>query len=568
MPQAQLADGTILDFPDGTPDDVMDRAVQSHMAEAATPQRGRHGATGGWDDPGIDLNKTVLRNDPLATGVVAAADAAKSMLSGLAQKGAGTLAGFGSLARQGGRAISGQPQDPNDTYMNAADATRSNPDSIINQNVQPATKQGQQVAGGIAAAMRYVGVEKVATALGDTLTKTLGPEAEDALSSAFQIGTLRAPEFRMNPARAPMTGIPQADAVSQMRNSGYFVSPHVPTGPKGAVAGSLTDRAAASVAGNATVDAKLSVPNQDKTNFFAARQARLETQYPTPAGVKAAVDKSEVPYEVIRGMKLDVPMTADYITGVSDLTSNPLNSAKPSAASASSIRKLQNELLTIGQAGGLATTDGIVTRVRQLRSSGFRDVAGNGTAAVQDFGAIQLKAADLLDDLMAKRVEQLASYGRTPMERHLLGKVYTDYVDARAWRSDLHVLEESMNKTTGQVSAAKINQIGKRKGLQGAYNNIDRAFDTNPTAMQDIARASMGAQPDTAAAGASLAGQGLINAYGFGNVLSRIVARYPARALAGKGVRQRQPTGAGKIGRKLGYRIATADAAAEDANGQ
>jgi len=40
MPRAQMADGTILDFPEGTPDAVIDRAVQEYLAEqkAQTPQ--------------------------------------------------------------------------------------------------------------------------------------------------------------------------------------------------------------------------------------------------------------------------------------------------------------------------------------------------------------------------------------------------------------------------------------------------------------------------------------------------------------------------------------------------
>lgn len=546
-------------------------AAADPYAGIADPVRPRHGASGGWDEPGIDLNKTALGTDPLATGAAAVADAGKSMLAGLVQQGAGTLEGLGSVARQYGRQATNQPPVPGDTYMNAANASRNNPDSIINQNVQPATQQGQQVAQGIAAAMRYTGIPQVSEALGDTLKKTLGPEAEDALSSAFQIGTLRAPEFRLNPAKAPLTGVPQADAVATMRNSGYLVSPHVPTGPGGEVSGTLVDKTAASLAGNATVDSRLSVVNQDKTNFFAARQARLTTKYPTKAAVDAAITKSEVPYEVIKGIGLEVPLDSQYIQTVMDLSKGPEGF---SATVPTAIRRLQNELLSPGRlaedTAGVRkgpTTEGIVDKVRQLRSKGYKNVIGQD-AATQDLGGMQLKAADALDDLMGRRVEQLSSYGRTAVEQHLLRKIYTDYLDARAWRSDLHVLEESMNPSTSQVSASKVAAIGERKTVKGAYGNIKQAFDTNPTAMQDVARASMGAQPDAAAAGASLGIQSLANAAGFGNLISRMLARYPARALAGKGVRQRQPTGLGKIARKAAYRAATLDQAAEDANGR
>jgi hypothetical protein len=39
MKQARLADGTTLQFPDETPDDVMDQAVQRHIAENRTPEQ-------------------------------------------------------------------------------------------------------------------------------------------------------------------------------------------------------------------------------------------------------------------------------------------------------------------------------------------------------------------------------------------------------------------------------------------------------------------------------------------------------------------------------------------------
>lgn len=41
---AQLSDGTLLEFPDDTPDDVMDKVVRQHIDAP-------HGATGSWGDP-------------------------------------------------------------------------------------------------------------------------------------------------------------------------------------------------------------------------------------------------------------------------------------------------------------------------------------------------------------------------------------------------------------------------------------------------------------------------------------------------------------------------------------
>lgn len=136
MPDAKLADGTILRFPEGTAPEVIDRAVKAHMAQprpSAYPSRISSAAPTGGNDPGgiLPLNKDAYGNtvfDPNA----------------------GLLGMLLSGATAPGDALTGklQVRDPETGGISQEAVNRSLNLSTLATPLPAATRAGQAVMGG------------------------------------------------------------------------------------------------------------------------------------------------------------------------------------------------------------------------------------------------------------------------------------------------------------------------------------------------------------------------------------------------------------------------------------
>ena len=339
---------------------------------------------------------------------------------------------------------------------------------------------------------------------------------------------------------------PAADAIRGMQNDGYAVPAHVTAGPGGATAGGAIERTVSGVAGSERVDNIMSVANQDVTDRFAARANGLQSEFVTPQAVQTAINAAEAPYADIKASGINVTADPDYINAVGRLGGNRNAQGvgvqvRPDRA----VRELQNGML-----GAQHTSESIVDDVRRMRSQGFKRVASDNVEA-QQLGQAQLDAADALDGLLERSLQreaQAAAAAGNNAASQLIGRLHQNYIQGRARRADLHILEDAMNTTTGNVEAAVIHRIGQRRPLRNPlYQRIARAYDTAPTAMAPVARASRGASgPSTldVAVGGGVAGA--TTPGGLGVLIASMLGRQMVRRAAARGGR-----GAGHVRRAV-----------------
>lgn len=488
--RAQLADGTILEFPDDTPDEVMDRAVQEHIQRPP-------GKVGSKEfDPAKWRAKDYL---------VGAADIAMSGLRGMVNEPSTTLAGLVGAV------------NPNDTYMAAKGRGRAaiEQDDQLVRSERLRTPQGELMATvmGMDPGLKLIG--NVLNAGGEAVERVAGPEARDVTESALTLATLR------TPGRAPTRRPPAAAAIERMRQDGFVVPGHTPAGPGGATAGSGGEKVLAGVAGGDRVDSMISVRNQDVASRWMSRGANLGTEFVEPEAVARAIQMAEIPYEEIRKAAITVRPDQPLLQEAARIV-NEAGTISPTAVRA--VRDLTQPL----------SPDGVIDSVRKLRQQGFRRISSDAVEA-QEIGELQVAAADALDSVLERSLQRegaaAAQTGNVTLAR-TLQRLHGAYVQGRAWRADLHILEDVMNRTTGAVSAQKLQRISQRRRLNPNYQRVVDAYNTSPYALQDLAPASRTAQVgtmDVAVGG----GMGSVrSAAGLGTLIGTLLGRHAARKAA------------------------------------
>lgn len=429
----------------------------------------------------------------------------------------GGIAGLAERIEGVGRGLIGAV-NPNDTYH---DARKRTPAPI--RDPQPVSAGGKVIQNALGAVIGGTRIPDVLNAVGGGIEAVAGPDAREALGTLAEVATL--PLSRGKP---PARLAPAGEALANVERNGFITSSHAPTGPTGGVAGTVTERAGSTIAGVDKVDALKSVANQEVTSRFAARGARLGSEFVEPATIREAVRRAEIPYDELRASGVRVAPDQALLNDAAAI----LNEASGiSPAAARSVRQLTQPL----------DTGSVIDAVRQLRQQGFKRVAGDNVEA-QEIGALQLRAADALDGVLDRSLQRAAATARqagNTAEASVLDRLYQGYVDGRAWRADLHILEEVTNPTTGAVSPAALARISERRRMNPQYQAIVEAFQATPYSMQDVAKASRAAQAGTmdVAVGGGL-GNALVNLSGLGKVAATIAVR---RGAARAGVQRLSP---------------------------
>lgn len=430
--RVKLANGTILEFPDDAPDDVINQVAKAETEAFARRSR---------DVAALKESAAELSGNPLKAGaqlVTGAFDVTAGGIAGLAEK----LEGLG---RGAVGAI-----NPNDTYM---DARRRTPPPV--RDPAPVTPGGRVIANALNTALGVVGVPQTLNATGEGIESLLGPAARDVAGTVTEAATLAVPAMRGRPQ------VPLAQAVENAERLGYVTPAYAPTGRAGQTAGGAVERAVEGAATQSS-EAIKSVVNQNVTDRLAARAGRLDTEYTTPTAIENAVQRAEAPFADIRQTKLEFASDPDYYRSVRDITGSQYNGRGVKLPIDEIVKKLQDALLSARR----HTVDSLIDQIGILRSQGFRALGGvDDAAAIR--GAAQLKAADALESLMERGLDRAAQRAQTvsPAASVLLQRLIQQYRTGRAWRSDLHIIEESMHPgKTGVIDAHRLARISQRRG--------------------------------------------------------------------------------------------------------
>lgn len=443
--------------------------------------------------------------------------AGAQLVGGVADVVGGGIAGLAERIEGMGRGLIGAV-DPNDTYH---DARRRTPAPV--RDPAPVSAGGKVVANALATVVGGTRIPDVLNAVGGGIERVAGPDAREAAGTLAEVATL--PLSRVKPVGRMA---PAGEALARVERNGFITSSHAPIGPKGGVAGTVTERAGGTIAGVDKVDAMKSVANQEVISRYAARGGRLGTEFVEPAALKEAIRRAEIPYDELR--QSGVTVTPDQ-TLLNEAATILNEAGQINTAAARSVRQLTQPL----------DPGGVIDAVRTLRQQGFKRIAGENVEA-QEIGALQLRAADALDGVLDRSLQRAAARAQqtgNAAEASVLNRLYQGYVDGRAWRADLHILEEVMNPTTGAVSAQALARIAERRKMNPQYQPIVEAYQATPYSMQDVAKASRTSQAGTmdVAVGGGL-GNALVNLTGLGKVAATIAVR---RGAARAGVQRMSP---------------------------
>ena len=341
-------------------------------------------------------------------------------------------------------------------------------------------------------------------------------------------------------ARRALPNTPSADAIRAVQQDGYAVPAHISAGPGGATAGSAAEKTVAGVVGSGRIDNIMSVANNDVTNRFAARANGLPGEFPTPRSVQDAINAAEAPYNDIKASRIDILPDGTYTAAVQRIGGT--RSARGTGVEVKpdkAVRELKDAMSSAYTNFDAAS---VVDDVRRFRSEGFRGISSADVNA-QQLGRAKLEAADALDGLLERALQreaQAAAAAGNTAGASLLGRLHRNYVEGRAKRADLHILEDAMNKTTGNIDASVIARIAESRPLKNPlYQRIARAYNLMDSAMQRVDVASKGASgPGTldVAMGGGVAGASTPG--GLGVLIASVLGRQMVRRAAARGGRR------------------------------
>jgi hypothetical protein len=346
----------------------------------------------------------------------------------------------------------------------------------------PKTGAGKELAENVGKGMRFTGLPQALEWLNTKLDENAPPAVADAVRDASVIASVGVPATRA--VRVAPRLAAAGRAVEAVQTDGYVVPPHRPVGPGGAVAGDASANLRGALSSHSVNDAKLAIANQDVTQRWAARANEIEGEL-SPEARDAAIKRAEEPYKELRDANLAIFLDKQFlddVTGIGGRQDGVGVRLQPDVA----VERLQTALINASR----QTTASIIDDVRAFRSKGYRQL-NSQDAATQDIGSAHLAAADALDGLLDRSLQRTASMAEraAPTEAALYRHLHKAYVEGRRRRADLHILEEAMN-AAGEVDAAVIARIGKKRTLNDSYARIARAHEIMPDAMQRVAVAS------------------------------------------------------------------------------
>lgn len=310
----------------------------------------------------------------------------------------------------------------------------------------------------------------------------------------------------------------------QAMDAGYKLNPATMENP------SLLSKLLGGWSGKVKTQQAASAANQETTNSLAAEELGLPHDTTLDdnvfSGVRSTAGKA---YQAVRDYIPRISPDQDFQADVKSLGALNGELAKdfPELVRNDDISTLAENL---ANKESFSTSAGL-DAVKTLRANGAKNLQAIGDPQKNALGFAQRQAADAIDDLIDRSLERgvMTETGPSPD----MSALVDSYRAARQTVAKSYDIEAATNPATGDVSAAKIAQIGNRRPLTGGLQKIADMANAFPKAVQSPSKFG-GVEPlsvlDIMGAGgtgaaAALAGRPLEGAGMAAAILSRPAAR-------------------------------------------
>lgn len=260
------------------------------------------------------------------------------------------------------------------------------------------------------------------------------------------------------------------------RDSGYVLTPAMADNPN------RIEHMAAGLSGKIKLQQSASVKNQEVTNRLGAEALGLapETQLTDKVFNKVREDAGKA-YEAVTKAVPEVEADQVFKDQISNITHERNQAAAhfPTLMSNPEITTLVKEL---SGATKFPSRVGIDV-VKDLRFNANQNLKAIGNPQKHALGLAQRTAADALDSLIARRIQERAGAGEVDP------RTFANYRDARRTIAMSYDLEGATNSATGDVSAQGLAKLANRgRPLSGNLETIATVANAFPKAVQNPER--------------------------------------------------------------------------------
>lgn len=399
---------------------------------------------------------------------------------------------LGGAAAALGAGLQGQPMGP--AYEQGRDQMRQAAEKYAAQ--EPLSAAGSNIVGGLPLAMVGGGIPQAATlpgrmAQGAGAAGVLGAVTgfasgegglQERAENAAKVGVASAAFGTAAPAvvegagalgktagRILMSGSGTLDAAKEARRAGYVIPPNMAqTNP------SLASKAMSGWGGKVKTQQAASQKNQEVTNRLAAKELGLGPQIQLTKEVFSDVRARAG--RAYGGLSEAMPKTSTDLTyeaGMQSLGNRMSEAAQefPGLVRNKEVETLVTELSNKDS----FSTKAAIQLVRSLRHKASTNFKAFDNPERQALASSQREAADLLDDLIERRLTEIGK-----------PNLVKQYKDARQLIAKSHDIEDATNLATGEVSARDIAKLAERgRPLTGGLETIAKAAGAFPKALQD-----------------------------------------------------------------------------------
>jgi len=478
---AELADGRRLEFPDDTPDAVIQATVKRLLSETTQPSREEREAR----ISSLEAEQAALEPPSALSGAAEVVGGTLSDLRGVPEAALQLATGAASTIAGGLAAIPVTAVEALRGGEDPAGAGRAVIEQFQESTFEPRTEAGQRASAAIAAPLesfeQFADVAGEVTGepsdvLGATLVKT-------AILGAPALFGLRRGAVTTRPAARPT---PRQQVAAQAAEEGYVTPPSV-RGETG-VAGTAEGLGGKIKTGQQAIET-----NQAVTNRLASRAVGLPEEVPVTIDVLQGIrQQAGQAYEAVRGTGQIFTDTA-FRRDLSAATSRFRSAAKdfPELAKSEIIDVVEG--LRVAEFDAGAGIDAISL----LRNRG--DVAFRG--GDKTLGNAYRAAAESIESVMERHL----SRGGEPA-------LLDGFRQARQQIAETYSVQEALQgRITGEVSATQLAaQLKKGKPLSGDLLAIAEFANTFPSVSRLFTGAAQAFSPlDLAVGGGSLGAAGI-----------------------------------------------------------
>lgn len=257
-------------------------------------------------------------------------------------------------------------------------------------------------------------------------------------------------------------GMPLTDAAKLARSKDYVLKP--------SEAGGAGGKILEGVSGSPKLSIQAAVKNQEKTNYWSAREIGL------PEGTKltpAVITKAKAPYNSVYQEVGDLgPVLTDgkYGADISGIGRTP--GASFSKVKNPDIETLRSQYME----KGFDAKDAVL-QIRILRRNASKNIKVQDPAK-NELGYAQKQVADAIESQLERHAD---SVGKPDLVQR--------FKESRQALAKINTVELSLNRATGDISAPKLSSLRKKRmPLSGHLKDIADIHDAFPSEMREASK--------------------------------------------------------------------------------